>query len=402
MRKRKIIFITTNRADYNIQKEIISNLNKDKKNLLYLIISGTHLSKKFGYTKSDLKLTKLNTFEVRNLTKNDKRESVLDSISDGIKKYKKILKKVSPNMVVLIGDRYEILAAAICCLILKIKIAHIHGGETTAGSFDEQIRHSISKMSHIHFVAHKKYKNRLVQMGEDKNNIYNYGSPSLDLIKNSKIVDIDLLCKKFNFNFKKKFFLVCLHSATNDNSNSVKNLKILLKSLNKIENVNFVFTYPNPDPDFFQIIKTLKNFIKTNKKKYTLIKNFGSEHFYSAIKYSNGMIGNSSSGIIEVPIFKLPTINIGNRQEGREQSKSIINCDFNEKEIIKKIKYSITKKFKDSIKKNNSIFYKAKTSLNIAKKIESEASKKIFIKKFKDLASWNYCKAGTKKIKIFT
>lgn len=385
MKKKKIVFITTNRADYNIQKEIINKLAKYKKNLLYLIISGTHLSKKFGYTKSDLKVANLNTIDIKNLTKNDKRESALNSISNGIKKYKKILKKISPDMVVLIGDRYEILPVAICCLILKIKIAHIHGGETTAGSFDEQIRHSISKMSNIHFVTHKKYKNRLIQMGEDKSKIFNYGSPSLDYIKNSKIVDINLLCRIFNFNFKKNFFLVCFHSATNDNSNSVKNLKILLNSIKKIKNMNFVFTYPNPDPDFFQIIKTLKKFIKINKKKYTLIKNFGSEYFYSVIKYSKGMIGNSSSGIIEVPIFKLPSINLGNRQEGRELSKSVINCKFNENEIIKKIKYSLTKKFKNSIKKSNSIFYKPKTSVKVAKKIQTEVSKKIFIKKFKDL-----------------
>ena len=182
------------------------------------------------------------------------------------------------------------------------------------------------------------------------------------------------------------FWFFCFHSATNDSGNSVEKLKILLKSLKKIKNVNFIFTYPNPDPGFSQIIKTLKRFIKTNKRKYTLIKNFGSENFFSAIKYSSGMIGNSSSGIIEVPIFRLPTINLGNRQEGREQSKSILNCNFNEKEIIKKIKFSMTKKFKKSLKKNNSVFYKPKTSLNIARKIQSEASKEKFLKKFKDLA----------------
>lgn len=384
MKKRKIIFISTNRADYNIQKKIIHSLGNNKKNSLILIITGTHLSKKFGYTKSDLDTNKLKTILIKNVVKSDKRENVLDCISEGIKKFKKVIEKISPNIVVLIGDRYEILSMAICCLILKIKIAHIHGGETTIGSFDEQIRHSISKMSQIHFVAHSKYKNRLMQMGEQKEKIFNYGSPSLDHIKEAKIIDIDTLSKKYNFNFKKKYFLVCYHPATNDSSNSIKNLKILLKSIDKIKDVNFIFTYPNPDPDFSKIINELKKFTKSNKKKYILIKNFGSKNFFSVINYSKGMIGNSSSGIIEVPIFKLPTINIGNRQEGREQSKSIINCNFKEREIIKKIKYSMTKKFIRSIKNTNSIFYKKNTSKKIATKIEEEALKKNYIKIFKD------------------
>jgi len=385
MRKRKILFISTNRADYNIQKKIISTLVRNNKNSVSLIITGTHLSKQFGFTKTNLSTHKIKKIIIKNLIKSDNRESILDCISAGIKKFKKIIKKSSPDLMVLIGDRYEIFSIAICCLFLKIKIAHIHGGEITAGSFDEQIRHSISKMSHLHFVVHQKYKERLIQMGEDKKKIFNYGSPSLDYIKHTKILNINTLSKKYNFDFSNKYFLVCYHAATNNAKNSIKDLKILLKSINKINDVKFIFTYPNPDPDYSRIIDELKKFTRKNKQKYTLIKNFGSINFFSAIYHSCGIIGNSSSGIIEVPIFRLPTINIGNRQEGREQSSSIINCDFNEKDIINKIKYVMTNKFLKSIKKDNAIFYKKNASEKIAKKIETEAFKKNSIKKFNDL-----------------
>ena len=385
MRKKKILFISTNRADYNIQKKIISSLVRNKNNSVSLIITGTHLSKQFGFTKNDLNLRNVKKIEIKNLIKADNRESVLDCISAGIKQFTKIIRKTSPDIVVLIGDRYEIFSIAICCLILKVKIAHIHGGEITAGSFDEQIRHSISKMSNIHFVAHQKYKNRLIQMGEDKKKIFNYGSPSLDYIKGTKIISVETLSEKYNFNFKNKYFLVCYHAATNDTGDTIKNLKILLRSINKIKRVNFIFTYPNPDPDYSKIISELKNFVKKNKKKYALVKNFGSINFFSAINHSCGIIGNSSSGIIEVPMFKLPTINIGNRQEGREQSRSVVNCNFEEKNIVNKIKYVMNNKFLASIKKNNAIFYKKDSSKKIAKKIMFEALKKKEIKNFQDL-----------------
>lgn len=383
--KKKIVFITTNRADYNIQKKIINICSYNKKNNINLIISGTHLVKDFGYTKKDLNLKNIKFFLIKNFINSDSKENALNCISSSILSYTKILKKINPHIVVIVGDRYEILPMVICCLILRIKIAHIHGGELTFGSFDDQIRHSISKMSDYHFVIHKKYKNRLIQMGEDKKKIFNFGSPSLDNIKKSSILDISKLSKKFNFNFKDKYFLVCYHPNTSEPGNDLLNLKALLAAIKQIDHIKFIFNYPNSDPKYKIIINELKSFVSTNNKKYILIKNFGGDYFYSAIYYSLGMIGNSSSGIIEVPFFCKPTINLGERQKGREQSNSIINCEFNKKIILKKIKLIIDNKFKFSKnKKVNSIFYKKNSSTLIAKKIEKISLNKKKSKNFYD------------------
>ena len=349
-----------------------------------LIVSGSHLSKNFGYTIDEiLKGNTKNIVKVPILSKTSDDLSVAKTFSKAVDSVAKHLQKIKPSLFVVLGDRYEVLAASISAMINRIPIAHIHGGEITEGAFDDFIRHSISKMSQIHFTAHKEYKRRLVQLGEKKNNIFNYGGLGAAKIKKIQLLSKREILNSLRLKQNKKYIVITYHPNTLDKKLTSIYFNYLLNSLKKFKGIEKIFTFPNFDNENETIISQIEKFKKKNSN-VKIFKSLGSIKYLSLIKYSSGVIGNSSSGILEAPSFKIPVLNIGDRQKGRVLAKNIINSGNKEKDINKGLKKLFSRKFLNNIKNTKNPFYKKNTVENISNKLIKYKNKNLK-KKFYDI-----------------
>ena len=379
--KKKIIFFTGSRADYGLMRDIIINIQRKTKIKNNVIVSGSHLSKKFGYTINEIILDKIkNIKSIQILQKKSDDINIANNFSLAVKKISNLLNVSKPSLLVLLGDRYEVLAAAVSAMICRIPIAHIHGGEVTEGAFDDAIRHSISKMSHIHFTTHIKHKKRLMQLGENPKKIFNFGGPGASAIESMKLLKKIEIEKNIRIKLDKEYFLITFHPVTLEKDRALKDFGELLKSLKGFTKVTQIFSFPNSDNENDILIKVLKKYIRENKNAF-YVKSLGQKKYLSLLKYSSGIIGNSSSGILEAPSFKIPTLNIGDRQKGRIQAKSILNCMPIKNEISKMIIKMFSKSFKKKISKTKNPFFKKNTIINISKellKFKSENLKKQF------------------------
>jgi GDP/UDP-N,N'-diacetylbacillosamine 2-epimerase (hydrolysing) len=364
--KKKICLITTNRADYGLQKSLISILKSSKKINFKIIVTGAHLEKKFGYSVNEIFEDKNKvSFKFREIPKKDNSLSTLLSMSRSLKKFSIILNKAKPDTVIILGDRYEMLTAAIACMIQNITIAHLYGGEITEGSSDNDIRNAISKLANLHFVSHDSHKTRLINMGENPKNIFNVGGLGAENIRLMKLHNKKIIEKKFSINLSKKNIFVAFHPVTKEPFKTKKYFMALITAAKKFREINFIFSYPNPDPESNKIIEILEK--EKRNKNFYIIKSFGQKYFFSLLNNMSGIIGNSSSGILEAPSFKIGTLNIGKRQEGRMQSRSIINCLPNTKAIKLGIKKILSITFNKKLKKIKNIYYKKNTAKHIAK-----------------------------------
>ena len=380
--KKKILVFTGSRADFGILLPLINKIKKDRSLNLILIAGPHHYQNTTGKTYKEIKNNnlKINEFQRYNFNKINEK-SILKYCGKSIIFYSDIINKYSPDLVILLGDRYEVFVFAICSFFLNIPIAHIHGGEVTEAAFDDGLRHSITKMSNLHFVCHDIYKKRVIQLGENPKNVYNFGSLAIDQIKNNKYLNKQSLFKKFDLPINKKLILVTFHPETKSKINYKKQIEVLTNSLNSIKNVSIVFTCNNLDTygDFF-ISKIVKFCKKNNHSK--IIRSMGMKEYHNFVIHSDLVLGNSSSGIIEVPILKSPTLNIGDRQKGRIFSKSIFQTNMSSSNIQKKIKYIL--KNKKKIKYENN-FYKKNTSKKMLKQIKIFLKNKLNTKSFHDL-----------------
>jgi len=364
----KIFLVTSTRADFGLLKNLILELNKSNYFDLKIIATGTHFSKKHGYSFSEIK--KSNTKVFKKIFISNKANSpkyLLDDIGVLSKNIFSLIKKNKPDLFVLLGDRYEIFAVAISAYISRIPIAHIHGGEITQGSLDDGYRHSISKFSNIHFVSNKIYRKRLIQLGENPNSIFNVGSLGVENIYKTKFITEKDLERELKIKLKKKILLVCLHPEITKNQ-TIKLVQETLNSLEYFKDKTIIFTLPGADLFNDIIFAKIRKFVKNFPNSY-LFKTLGSQRFLSLLKIADVMIGNSSSGILEVPVFKKPTINIGDRQKGREISSNVLNVRVNRFEIKKKINFIFSKKF--NLRKIDSTFKRKNTSkliINILKR----------------------------------
>lgn len=326
----KICIISSSRADYGIMSNLISKIQKDKNFKLDLIITGSHLSKKYGYTSDEIIQDRIKITHKIRISKTE----YSTNISYLIGKFSKIFKKTKPKVIVLLGDRYEIFAAALSAYLLKIPISHLHGGEITKGSMDDGFRHSITKFSYLHFVATKNAYKRVLQLGEENSNVFNVGSLSLENINKIKLLNKVQIEKKYKVKLKKKVALVVFHPNTlQNNYNNISEINIILKKLKSFKDYSFIFSGSNIDIGGYEITKKVQSFCKKNN--YLFKNSFGKIDFLSILKVSNIIIGNSSSAIIEAPFLKTFSINIGRRQAGREFAKSIFNCKFDGQEFFK-------------------------------------------------------------------
>ena len=345
---KKICIVSSNRADYYLLENLIFKINENKNFKLNLLLTGALLREEFKKDLSDIEKNFSGKFEKINIDiKTNSPDDICHSSSKVIKKFSNYLKKKKIDFVILLGDRFELLGFAFCTLVHNIYLAHIHGGEKTTGSIDDVIRHSISKMSDIHFVSHKKYQKRLIQLGENKKNIFNVGAMAIENIDSKPKLTKKKIEEKYNINFDQSTILVTYHPDSYNFNQNKKNILIFLNSLKSLKEYNFIFTASNSDihGDFFN--RKIQNFVKS-KKNCFYIRNFG-QHYYDILKNVDCVLGNSSSGIIEVPSFSIPTIDVGNRQGGRERPLSVININLDKSKIKFSIKKALNYKFKKKI-----------------------------------------------------
>jgi UDP-hydrolysing UDP-N-acetyl-D-glucosamine 2-epimerase len=360
----KIFLITSTRADFGLLKNLIFEFKKNSFIDLKIIATGTHFSKKHGFSFSEIKNNKVAIYKKIFITNNTKSpKSVLSDMSLLSQKISSLIKRDKPDLFIVLGDRYETLAVSLAAFLNKVPIAHIHGGEITQGSLDDGFRHCISKMSNLHFVSHMDYKKRLIKMGENPKSIYNVGGLGVENIYKTKFLKKNELEKSLKINLKNDILLVCLHPEINKKL-TINLANETLSALKYYNDKSIIFTMPGADLFNDIIFKKILFFKKKNSNCF-LFKTLGSQKFLSFLKIADAIIGNSSSGILEMPTFKKPTINIGERQKGRVKSNSVIDVFPNKYLIKKKIDFIYSKKFKI---KNIINPYK---KLNISKKIIS-------------------------------
>jgi GDP/UDP-N,N'-diacetylbacillosamine 2-epimerase (hydrolysing) len=337
---------TASRSEYGLLKILIQKLNFNKKIKIDLIVSGSHLSKKYGYSIDEIKKDKIKiTKKIYVNLKNDTNWGIGNAFADTSKKINNFLKLKNYDLIILLGDRYETLAIAILAYINRIPIAHIHGGEKTFNSLDDNYRHSISKLSTLHFVSHISNKKRLLQLGEKKKNIYVVGGLGACQIKKIKLFEKKYLEKELNTKLSENFIIINVYNEIYNQRRIIKNLLRLFKIVKKNKNITFISTLPSHEINSKYLNNKIKNFSRS-VSNFRVFKNLGQKKYYSLIKFSSLMIGNSSSGILEAPSFGIYTINIGTRQKGRIFSKSIIQSDYEDKQLENKILKHLNKKHK--------------------------------------------------------
>lgn len=324
---RKICVITGTRAEYGLLRWIMQGIKDDSHLSLQLIVTGTHLSNEHGLTYKFIEEDGFNIdYKVDNLTVLDSAVDIAKSISLAVFGFAEALDKLKPDLIVVLGDRFEIFSAVSAALVAKIPVAHIHGGELTEGSYDDAFRHSITKMAHLHFVAAESYRQRVIQLGEKPEHIFLVGGLGIDNIKRLQLLGKNNLESLLGFKFDSKNLLITFHPATLDNIAPEMQMKELLAVFSELKDTKLIFTLPNEDNGSRSLIKMVKNFVN-EKSNAHVFESLGQLNYLSLIAHVDAVVGNSSSGLTEVPTFRKGTINIGSRQRGRLEAKSVINCE---------------------------------------------------------------------------
>lgn len=350
MSSRKICIVTGSRAEYGLLYWLIKNIESDHELELQLIVTGMHLSSEFGMTYLEIERDfKIDRKIDLNLT-SDTSIGISKSMAIALTSFTEVYEELKPDILLVLGDRYEIFSAVTAAMISKIPIAHLHGGESTEGLIDEAIRHCISKMSHLHFTAADIYTKKLIQLGEDPRNVFNVGGLGIENIKRLKLLsklDFENLIK-FKLNLRN--ILVTFHPVTLETKTSQKQFLELLSSLDELENTNIIFTKTNSDIDGKVINLMIDEYVVKNPKKSIAFSSMGQLNYLSSLQYVDFIIGNSSSGLLEAPSFKVGTINIGDRQKGRLKAQSVIDCLPDKKSIDETIKRVYSSEFQKILK----------------------------------------------------
>ncbi|MDB4816208.1 UDP-N-acetylglucosamine 2-epimerase [Gammaproteobacteria bacterium] len=367
----RVGIISGSRADFGLLLPVIKKLKKDKFFDEYLIATGSHFSFEHGNTYKEIEKSGLNiTHKVDLEIVSNASLDVAKSFSLAVSKFTKILENEKFDIILVLGDRYEIFAATIAATLTNTLVAHIHGGEVTEGSIDESFRHSITKMSHIHLTATEKSKERVIRMGENPSLTFNVGALGIDDIENIPYPK-NKIEEKFNIKFLPNIILVTVHPVTNQISEFLAEYRVLLDHLRLKKDTTIVFTGANADKGGNEINLETKRFVNSKNNAY-FVPSLGRDYFLSLLPHLAVMVGNSSSGIIEAPSFKIPTINIGNRQKGRDQSSSVIQCKFETASLIKAFDKIKNKNFIDSLQGTINVYGAGMASdkiLNIFKEL---------------------------------
>ena len=347
---RKVCVITGSRAEYGLLRWVMQGIKDDPSLTLQIIATGMHLSPQFGSTYKEIEGDGFAIDQkVHILTGSDTPVGITKSMGNGMIGFADALNELKPDLIVVLGDRFEIFSAVAAALVARIPVAHIHGGELTEGLIDDPIRHSITKMSHLHFVAAEDYRKRVIQLGESPNHVFNVGGLGIDNISKTKLIGKEQLEDHLQFKFQERNLLVTFHPVTLEDETAEEQLGELLAALNDYPNLGLIFTMPNADPGGRVLFDLIDGFILTRKNAISRT-SLGSDVYLSCLAQVDGVIGNSSSGLLEVPTFKIGTINIGDRQRGRLTCSSVINCGATRNEINNALAKLFTSEFQKSLK----------------------------------------------------
>lgn len=385
MKQRKICVITGTRAEYGLLFWLMKEIQKDEDLKLQIIATGMHLSPEFGLTykeiEKDFKIDK----KIEMLLSSDTPVGISKSMGLAQISFSEAYEDLKPDMIIVLGDRYEIFSAVSTAMIANIPIAHIHGGETTEGAFDESIRHSITKMSHLHFTATEEYKNRVIQLGEAPSRVYNVGGMGIENIKRLTLLSKKEFEKSINFKLNKKNILVTFHPVTLENKTSKKQFSELLECLDDLKDTHIIFTKANSDTDGRIVNQMIDEYVSNNTHKSVVFTSLGQLRYLSALQYVDAVVGNSSSGLLEAPSFKIGTINIGDRQKGRVKASSVINCDTDKTSIKEAFVKVYLNDFKEELSYNRNPYDNGCSSIKIVNIIKDIDLKNILKKAFYDI-----------------
>jgi len=367
MTKRKVCVVTGTRAEYGLLYPVLKEIQSRRELSLQLVATTAHLSNEFGLTYKQIEKDGFNIDEkIDNLLSSDTKSSIAKSTGLATMLLADSFEKLDPDVVLLLGDRFETHAAATTALLMNIPIAHIHGGEITEGAVDEQIRHSITKMSYFHFCSNEVYRHRIIQMGEDSLRVFNTGAPGIDNIVNFELLSKDDLEKQLDWKFAQKCALFTYHPVTLTNDDLKKDLSIIFDVLVNSE-ISVLFTYANADSGGRIINKKIEEFCKLNPNKYKVVKNLGQLRYLSAMKHVDLLVGNTSSGIIEAASFDKPVVNIGDRQSGRLKGVNVIDCKI--KDLSKSIELALSSGFTIKCQNQQNIYGTGNASISIVNEL---------------------------------
>jgi GDP/UDP-N,N'-diacetylbacillosamine 2-epimerase (hydrolysing) len=347
---KKICVVTGTRAEYGLLYWLMKEIEVDNDLELQIIVTGMHLSPEFGLTYKEIEKEFKIDKKIEMLLSSDTSIGISKSMGLAQISFAEAYDQLKPDMIVVLGDRYEIFSAVSAAMIANIPIAHLHGGETTEGAFDESIRHSITKMSHLHFTATEEYKNRVIQLGEHPDRVFNVGGMGIENIKRLELLNKEEFEKSIDFKLNKKNILVTFHPVTLEQSTAKEQFQDLLSAIDELEDTNIIFTKANSDTDGRIINQMIDDYVSKTHHKAASFTSLGQLRYLSALQFVDAMVGNSSSGLAEAPSFKIGTINIGDRQKGRIKSDSVIDCEPNQQSIKEAFEKLYSKDFKKTLK----------------------------------------------------
>ena len=354
---RKICVVTGTRAEFGLLRPLIALIANDKDLQLQLIATGMHLSPEFGYTLNEItEAGFVVDKKVECLLSSDSSVGISKSIALAISGFADAFESLQPDLVVVLGDRTEILGAVIAAGMGNLPIAHLHGGETTEGAYDEAIRHSITKFSHLHFTSTEAYRKRVIQLGEQPDTVFNVGAIGLDTINKLPLLSKADFEKAIDFSLQQRNVLITYHPVTLEREAPIETFENILKALDELTDTTLIFTHANSDKNGRIINQMITDYVNSHSDKAVAFKSLGQLRYLSALQFVDFVIGNSSSGISEVPAFHIPTINIGDRQKGRICSESVINSNNTLEDIRKSITFALDKGFKERIQQQENLY----------------------------------------------
>jgi GDP/UDP-N,N'-diacetylbacillosamine 2-epimerase (hydrolysing) len=383
---RKVCVVTGTRAEFGAFYWLMKEIQNDPEMELMTLVTGMHLSPEFGLS---WKTVEEAGFEIQQkiemLLSSDTAVGITKSMGVALFGFAEAFDRLQPDLVVVLGDRYETFIAATAAMIAKIPLAHLHGGETTEGAFDEAMRHSITKMSHLHFTANEQYRKRVIQLGESPERVFNVGGLGIDNIKKLKLLGKDAFEEASGVKLNHKNLLITYHPTTLEKQTAGGQFQALLETLDALQDTTLIFTKPNSDTDGRIIIQMIDQYVADHPQKSIAFVSMGQLRFLSALQYVDAMAGNSSSGLAEAPSFKIGTINVGDRQKGRMKAESIIDCEPDETSIRQAFATLYSQPFQENLKTVKNPYGEGGAAVQIKKVLKHCSLDNILKKKFYDL-----------------
>jgi UDP-N-acetyl-D-glucosamine 2-epimerase, UDP-hydrolysing len=365
---KKICVVTGTRAEYGLMSRLMKLIQDEKELQLQIIATNMHLSPEFGLTYKEIEADGfVIDKKVHMLLSSDTSNATVKSAGLGTIGFADAYEDLQPDMIMVLGDRYEILAAVSAALLYKIPVVHLHGGEITEGAYDDSIRHAVTKMSHLHFTSTEEYRQRVIQMGEDPGNVYYVGALGCDNIRTVPLMTKKELEQSIRFSVDRNTILVTFHPVTMEEGTAEEQFSALLNALDEVPDLRIVFTMPNSDTDGRIISDMIKGFVEQHSDRSVYFTSLGLKRYLSALQYIGGVVGNSSSGIIEVPSFHIPTLNIGDRQKGRTAAESVLNCLPVKKDIKQKLQLILDNNYREKLKDIQNPYDKPGTAIEIVR-----------------------------------